>query len=115
MSGAAGQGATGILRRIGTTWPCHSSRAVGVIQNLPGIPSGNIKVQYTAGFDVVPPAIAMAVNAAILKQLAMASFGGAASQLGYEDASVSFVAPAEAAKLFGSIESILAKYRSIPI
>ena len=115
MSGVAGLGATGTLRRIGTTWHRYPSRAIGVIQNLPGIPSGNIKVQYTAGFDVVPPAIVMAVNAAILKQLAMSSFGGAASQLGYEDASVSFVAPADVAKLFGSIESILANYRSIPV
>jgi hypothetical protein len=115
MSGAGGQGSTGMLRRIGTTWHRLPSRACGVIQNLPGLPNGNIKVQYTAGFTVIPAAVTMAVNATVLKQLLMAAAGGAASQLGYEDASVSFLAPADAANLFGSIESTLANYRSIPI
>lgn len=114
-SGAGGVGSTGMLRRIGTTWHRFPSRAIGVVQNLPGIPSGNIKVQYKAGFEVVPPAITMAVNAAILKQLSMAMVGGGASQMGYEDASVSFLPPTDAARLFGSIESTLANYRSIPI
>ena len=115
MSGAGGMGSTGMLRRIGTTWHRIPSRACGVIQNLPGIPSGNIKVQYTAGFVVIPAAITMAVNAAVLKQALMAAAGGAASQVGYEDASVSFLSPSDAARLFGSIESTLANYRSIPI
>jgi hypothetical protein len=115
MSGAGGIGSTGMLRRIGTTWHRIPSRAIGVIQNLPGVPSGNIKVQYTAGFVVVPPAITMAVNAAILKQLSMATVGGGVSQMGYEDASVTFLSPADTARLFGSIESILANYRSIPV
>ncbi len=115
MSGAGGHGSTGILRRIGTTWHRALSRARGVLGNLPGIPNGNIKVHYTAGFTVIPPAISMAVNALILKQASLASIGGAASQMSYEDASLSFFAPSEAAKLFGSIESTLANYRSIPI
>ncbi len=115
MSGAGGMGSTGMLRRIGTTWHRIPSRALGIIQNLPGIPNGNIKVRYTAGFVVIPPAITMAVNAAVAKQIAMAAVGGAAAQMGYEDASVSFLAPADAARLFGSIESTLANYRSIPI
>jgi hypothetical protein len=115
VSGANGQGSNGFLRRIGTTWQSPPSRARGVLQDLPGIPSGNIKVEYTAGFTVIPPAITMAVNAAVLKQIAMAAAGGAAASMSYEDASVSFLTPADAAKLFGSIEATLANYRSIPI
>lgn len=115
MAGANGIGSSGVLRRIGTTWHRYPSRAVGVLQNLPGIPSGNIKVRYTAGFAVVPPAITMAINAAVLKQAATAIVGGGLGQAAYEDASVSFLAPGDAVTLFGSIESMLAQYRSIPI
>ncbi len=115
MSGANGQGSSGFLRRIGTTWHRPPARAFGVLSNLPGIPNGNIQVQYTAGFPVIPPAITMAVNALVLKQASQASLGGAASQMGYEDAHISFFSPADAATLLGSIESTLAHFRSIPI
>ena len=115
MSGSGGSGSTGILRRIGTIWHRPPSRAWGVLANLPGIPNGNIKVQYTAGFVVIPPAITMAVNTLVLKLAMLATIGGAASQMGYEDASVGFLAPDEAARTLGSIESVLANYRSIPV
>ena len=115
MSGANGPGSSGFLRRIGTTWHRPPARAFGVLSNLPGIPNGNIQVQYTAGFQVIPPAIAMAVNALILKQASQASLGGAASEMGYEDAHISFFSSTDAATLIGSIESTLAHYRSIPI
>lgn len=115
MFGIRGLGSTGMLRRIGTTWHRLPSRACGIIQNLPGIPSGNIKVHYTAGFAVIPAAITMAVNAAVLRQALTAVAGGAASQMGYEDASISFLTPQAAATVLGSIESTLANYRSIPI
>ena len=115
MSGANGPGSTGFLRRIGTTWHRPPARAFGVLSNLPGIPNGNIRVQYTAGFPVIPPAITMAVNALILKQASQASLGGAASQMSYEDAHIGFFSPSDAATLLGSVESTLANYRSIPV
>ena len=115
MYGAAGLGSTGILRRIGTTWHRIPSRAFGIIENLPGIPNGNIKVQYRAGFAVIPPAITMAVNSAILKLLSTTAAGGGASSFSYEDASLNFLSSAEAASVFGTIESTLAQFRSLPI
>lgn len=115
MSGAIGLGSSGLLRRIGTVWSQPPARTFGVLGNLPGISRGNIQVQYTAGFPVIPPAITLAVNALVLKQASLAPLGGAAAQLGYEDAHVGFFAPADAAKVLGSIESILANYRSIAI
>ena len=115
MSGANGQGSTGFLRRIGTIWHRPPTRAFGVLSNLPGTPNGNIKVQYTAGFPVIPPAITMAVNALILKHASQASLGGAASQMGYEDAHVSFFTPRDAVALLGGVESILADFRSLPV
>ena len=115
VSGANGLGSTGILRRIGTTWHRPPARARGVIANLPGIPNGNIKVQYTAGFPVIPAAITMAVNSLVLRQASLTTTAGAPSQMSYEDANVSFFAPADAARILGSIEAILANYRSVPI
>lgn len=115
MAGTKGIGSTGMLRRIGATWHRLPTRACGIIQNLPGIPSGNVKILYTAGFSVIPAAISMAVNAAVLRQAMTAITGGAASQMGYEDASVSFLAPEAATGVLGCIESTLANYRSIPI
>lgn len=115
MSGVHGTGSSGCLRRIGTVWHRPPSRARGVLQNLPGIPSGNIKVEYTAGFDVIPPAIASVVNSLVLKQAAQAAIGTGASQMSYEGASVGYFSPSEAAKVLGGIEHTLAGYRSIPI
>ena len=115
MSGANGLGSSGFLRRIGTTWHRPPSRARGVLANLPGVPNGNIKVQYTAGFSVIPPAITAAVNALVLKQASLMAIGGVASGMNYEDASVRFFAPADTVRVLGSIESTLANYRSIPI
>ena len=112
--GSGGHGSTGTLRRIGTTWRRLPSRALGLLQNLPGVPNGNIKVQYTAGFTVIPSALVMAVNASVLRLAIAASVGGGVSQMSYEDAHVGFLAPGESEKLFGSIEDILANYKSIP-
>ena len=115
ISDANGQGSTGFLRRIGTTWRRPPARAIGVLSNLPGTPNGNILVHYTAGYPVIPPAITMAVNALILKQASQASLGGTPSQMGYEDAHISFFSPRDATNLLGSVESILANFRSIPV
>jgi hypothetical protein len=115
MSGVDGSGSTGLLRRIGTTWHRPPARARGILADLPGIANGNILVEYTAGFTVIPAAITMAVNALVLKQAAQAAMGGAASTLGYEDVHVGFFSPADAAKAVGCIESTLALYRSVPI
>jgi hypothetical protein len=115
MSGGNGPGSSGFLRRIGTTWHRPPARAFGVLSNLPGIPNGNIQVQYTAGFLVIPSAITMAVNALVLKQASQASLGGAASAMSYEDAHISFFSSYDAATLLGSIESTLAHFQSIPI
>ena len=115
IPGTNGRASSGFIQRIGTTWHRLPTRAFGVLSNLPGTPNGNIKVQYTAGFPVIPPAITMAVNALILKHASQASLGGAASQMGYEDAHVSFFTPRDAVALLGGVESILADFRSLPV
>ncbi|WP_157606136.1 hypothetical protein [Schlesneria paludicola] len=115
MPGSKGIGSSGILRRLGSTWPNRPSRASGVLANLPGVPQGNVKVQYTAGFEVIPAAISMAVNSLILRLAAQAQVGGGVQSMSYEDAAVSFASSADIVNVVGSIESTLASFRSVSI
>lgn len=115
VSGFADLGSSGILRRIGSTWHQPASRTRGVLQTLPGVPCGNIKVQYTAGFQVIPPGISLAVNSLVIKLCSQAELGGAIQSMSYEDAAVTYLNPADLVHAIGSIESTLANYRSIPI
>lgn len=115
MSGMGGTGSTGLLRRIGATWRRMPSRAIGVVENLPGLPNGNIRVQYSAGFAPIPLAIVMAVNSLVMRQLQQTSIGGVVQSMTYEDAAVSFINPADATKVLSSIESTLGNYKSISI
>ncbi|HEY0984648.1 hypothetical protein [Schlesneria sp.] len=115
MSGAKGNGSAGFLRRIGAHWLRPLSRQNGVLGTLPGAAGGNIKVQYTAGYLDIPPAISMAVNALVLKQASMAAMGGAVASMSYEDVRVSYFDSHDARQVLGSIESVLATYRSIPV
>lgn len=115
MPGSKGPGSSGLLRRISSTWPNRPSRAHGVLANLPGVPLGNIQVQYTAGFEVIPAAISMAVNSLILRLAAQAHLGGGVQSMSYEDAAVSFVNSTDVVNVVGSIESTLASFRSVSI
>lgn len=72
-------------------------------------------VQYTAGYAVIPAAISMAVNAAILQMSSQAESGGAVQSESYEDASASYFSPEIAAKVFGSITNTIGSFRAMPI
>ena len=115
VSGQNGTGSQGILRRIGTVWYGRPSREIGVVENLPPIPAGNIKVQYTAGYVALPAAITMGVNLLISQLMTQAAAGSGIQSMTYEDASVTYLSPDVAAKAWGSISSIFANYRSIPV
>ena len=115
MSGSKGVGSSGILRRLDSTWRTRSSRTIGILEDLPGIPRETIMVRYTAGFEVIPPAISMALNSLIIRLAAQAQLGSGVQSMSYEDAAVSYMSSTDIAKVTGSIESILANYRSTPI
>jgi hypothetical protein len=115
MAGANGVGTSGMVRRIGGTWYGHYSRTVGRVANQPPIPSGNIKVTYTAGYAIVPPALSYAVNLMVMRCASWAAAGQPAQSMSYEDASMSFFSTAEGAKLLGSVEKTVGNYKSIPV
>lgn len=114
--GQYGQGSTGIIQRINQAWYGRPSRAIGTVSNLPPLAgSGNIKVTYIAGYNPVPPAIQMAVNALVVKMMTQADVGGGVQSTSYEDFSVSMMSPEDEAKVWGSISSTLGSFTSIVI
>ncbi len=115
MDSLNGKGGNGILRRIGGTWAAPSYRELGTVENLASVPIGNILVEYRAGYEVIPPAIQMAVNDLIIRKALMSPVGGAAQSMQYEDASVTMFSPTETTKIMGSLESTLGHFKSIPI
>lgn len=115
MAGANGIGTNGIVRRIGSTWYGQYSRVVGRVANQPPLPSGNIKVTYTAGYAIVPPALSYAVNLMVMRCQSWSAAGMAAQSMSYEDASMSFFATAEGAKLLGTVEKTIGNYKSLPV
>lgn len=115
LDGLNGKGGQGILRRIGGTWYGRPYRELGTVENLAPVGNGNILVTYTAGYTTIPAAISMAVNSLVVRLTTQASIGGGAKSMSYEDASVSYLTPADFASVFGAVESTLANYKSIPI
>jgi hypothetical protein len=115
MDGLNGKGGQGIVRRVGSIWYGRPSRRVGTVENLQPIDMGNIKVVYNAGYTIIPAAILMGVNMLISQLVMQASAGGGASSMSYEDAGVTFLTPDVAAKAWGSIASVFAQFKSIPI
>lgn len=115
MDGLYGKGGQGIVRRINDIWYGRPTKSVGTVEYLPPHPSGNIKVQYNAGYSKIPPAIQMGVNMLVAQLSLQAAAGGGASSMTYEDASVTYLTPDVASKAWGSIASTFAQYKSIPI
>jgi hypothetical protein len=115
MAGQNGIGSSGMIRRIKGAWWARHTRELGIVSNLPPLPSGNIKIVYTAGYSPIPYAIQMAVNSAVMRAMATAAAGGAAQSMSYEDATMTYVSPADLAMIFGTIESTLGSYKAIVI
>ena len=109
MAGYNGIGSSGAVRRINGTWRAWDHRRWGIVSRLPPLPSGNILVNYTAGYSPVPADIQMTVNLAVMKMIAMAATGSPIASNSYEDASESYFSPELAASVFGSIENNLAQ------
>ena len=115
VAGINGIGSNGMVRRIGSTWYGQYSRVVGRVANQPPVNSGNINVTYTAGYAVIPPALAYAVNLMVIRCASWAAAGQPAQSMSYEDAAMSFFSTAEGAKLLGSVEKTVGNYKSIPV
>jgi len=105
----------GLVYRINGVWNYPTRRQQGYVSNQPGVGNGNLKVTYMAGFPTIPADLQMGVNSLVMRILNAAAMGGQAQQASYEDASVVYLAPGEAAKMMGSIEAALAPHADVPV
>ena len=114
LPGNYGIGSSGAVRRINGTWYGRPSRVLGRVANQPTLQSGNIQVNYTAGYLPVPPGLVMGVNAMVIRGLTF-SQGMIASEESYEDAHAAYFNSGEAAKFLGSVERTLGKFKMLPV
>ena len=108
-------GLSGLVYRIGSIWRSPMRRDAGYVSNQSGVGVGNIKATYVAGYSTIPADIKMAVNSLVMRIANAAAAAGVVQQAAYEDASVTYLAPSEAAQMMGSIESMLAQYNDVAV
>jgi hypothetical protein len=112
-NGPGSQSSTGIVERIGSFWPAPPTYVYGLLSAYPGAPDGNIKVSYTYGFPLIPPAVQAAAELTIRKVYQLRLYGQHAASESQEG--ISYSVPAS--DWFGIINKecagTLAKYRQI--
>jgi hypothetical protein len=107
---------SGRLIRLNSTWANLSTYRPGMITPEPFLGLGNIKVAYTAGFTAptVPADIKLALTKLVAQERRTLDKGGNVQSESWEDYSYSMAAPLPTPDI-GSVRSLLAKHRSIPI
>lgn len=115
MAGVGGIGSSGCLRRIGSVWWRRRSWQPGKVAPQASSPSGNILVQYMAGYSPVPYGIQFAVNQTVLDVANRMLAGGIVASEAYEDASQSYFSPEIMLKVYGSVQQTLGVFRSIVV
>lgn len=81
----------GIIERLGNTWPGSISRSSGRLSTIRGFGRGNVKAQYTGGYQpgAIPPEISNVANLMIARLLKMGPAGIVANSESFEDRSIS--------------------------
>ncbi len=108
---------SGLIRRIGTTWPGQFKQDGGLIgQMVPGA-NGPIKIVYTAGWTLgtMPRTIVGAVCDIAMAIKRGAKFGGMLNSESWQGYSYSLANPGAAGKYPqpGSLQSKLNRYRRL--
>lgn len=106
---------SGIILRIGASWPAASQKLSGLLSKaaMPGL--GNIKVTYTAGLEFMEPDLELAVMqvAASLRQ--SASSGGALQSESLDYYSYSRASGSEQSRMLGSAVSLLKRFKRVAV
>ncbi|MCC6425108.1 MAG: phage head-tail connector protein [Phycisphaerales bacterium] len=84
---------SGILIRLGTTWPKPSYRARGLLTPFVGQANGNIKVTYTAGYtiDTLPSQLRLACSILVAKLRSLLPEGMEIGSESYEERHIAVV------------------------
>lgn len=110
-----GSSKSGILYRIGTTWPImYQLNSLNQLTPYQGPAWGNIKVVYVGGYAEVPSDIQYAVSAIVMFMIRTGKFGGmmlASEKLG--DYAYAMIMNPLYLSQVGSILEILGRYREI--
>lgn len=115
MAGVNGIGSSGFLRKIGGNWYRPRGYAIGKVAVQHGAPTGNILVEYMAGYSPIPGAIKFAVSGLVSRAMSSIASGLPASSESYEDASASYFSPTDMAMLAGTVERTLGSMKSVVV
>lgn len=106
---------SGILERVGTTWPGRSAYSVGDVTLQPTPGQGNIKIVYTAGWPTIPHDIRQAVCqiAAYIRRNADKGGSMTSESLGGYSYSLAQQATSGTVPELGSLRSVVAAYKEV--
>ena len=106
---------SGILYRIGQTWPRPGDRSRGQLASSPGLSLGNIKVVYIAGWASIPADIQYAANRLVTSMLESRKRAGHLQSESIEDYSYTYSSSADEIWILDSVKSSLAPYKRVVI
>lgn len=106
---------SGILFRIGKSWPRPQTRKYSQLASAPGLAIGNIKVVYVAGWAIVPADIQFAANKLVASMISTRDKTGHIQSENIEDYSYTLVNGETESKSLDSLKSTLAPYKRIVV
>lgn len=111
------QSRSGLIYSINQYWPIPFNYQPGLITPVLGPSNGNIKVQYTAGYAVVPAQLQLAANMLVARMRQVAQFGTAMQSESVKDYSYTLGSPSgnSIGLITPEIGSILARWVDIGV
>ena len=104
---------TGRLFRINGVWPGQWRTRAGLLTPSLKPGAGNVKVSYRAGYEAVPPDVALALWQVCARLRAERATGRPVAEEAFEEYRVKFAADAERMMRTGSEAQVVARYRRI--
>jgi hypothetical protein len=112
---ADGGSRCGLVYNANGYWDAPFTYTPGVISPALGPFYGNIMVQYTAGYGVIPAQIEMACNMAISKFRNLAGYGQALVSENYEEYNYALANQLLPHALSPEVRSMLARYKNVAV
>lgn len=112
-AGPGSQCSSALVYKANSYWSRPYVWVGGLVTPQYGPPTGNIKVQYTAGYATVPAALQAACEMLISNMKASKAFGRMASSMSRDGLSVSLGGDNKMGLLTPEITSLLARYKKI--
>lgn len=111
--GRASEASTGKLYHIPSVWPAQWRQTSGTLSLVRRPGAGNIRVTYTAGYDVIPADVQKAVWDTVAALMANGSLGRPMMEEKYEEYAYKLASLAESYMQIGSAANVVQKYRRL--